>query len=119
MTAEYNGEIRIAFAPLLKRVVVLKANSEYGHSYHKCVFILFTGKILAKMTTNVEAEVAPESKVTPRLKQQIKWSYVVLLTVIHLMALYAVAVVGPRLRLITLIWCRWRPVCLLHTYTSI
>ena len=119
VTAEYNGEIGIAFAPLLKRVVVLKANSEYGHSYHKCVFILFTGKILAKMTTNVEAEEIPESKATTPVRQQIMWPTAVVLTVLHLIALYAAAVVIPRVRLITFIWCRWRLVCLLHTYTSI
>ena len=53
------------------------------------------------------------------VKQQIKWSNVVLLTVIHLMALYAAAVVVPRRRLFTFAWSRGRLVCLLHTYKSI
>ena len=71
------------------------------------------------MTTNVEAELAPESKATTPLKQQIKWSYMVVLIVTHLIAFYAAVVVVPRVRLFTFAWCRWRPVCLLHTYTSI
>ena len=58
------------------------------------------------MTTNVEAEVAPESKATTPLKQQIKWSYVVLLTVIHLMAIYAAVDVVTSSKLSTLLWCR-------------
>ena len=68
------------------------------------------------MTTNVEAEELPESK---GVTLQIKWRNVVLLTVIHLIALYAAADVVPRLRLNTFVWRRWRPVCLLHTYTSV
>ena len=71
------------------------------------------------MTTNMEAEVAPESKATTPLKHQIKWSYMVVLIVTHLMALYAAVVVVPRVRFFTFAWCRWRLVCLLRTYTSI
>ena len=118
MTAEYNGEIRIAFAPLLKRVVALKANLEYGLS-HQNLFFFPQKSILAKMTTYVEAEGVSESKAATSVKQQIKWFNVVLLAVIHLMALYAAVDLLPRVKLNTILWCRWRPVCLLHTYTSI
>ena len=58
------------------------------------------------MTTNVAAEEVPDSKATTPVKQQIIWSNVVLLTVIHLLTLYAVVVVMPRVRLITFLWCR-------------
>ena len=67
----------------------------------------------------METEELSESKAATSVKLQIKWSNVVLLTVIHLMALYAAAVVLPRVRLLTFTWSRWRPVCLLHTFTSI
>jgi hypothetical protein len=71
------------------------------------------------MTTNVAAEEFPESKAANPVKQQIIWRNVVLLTAIHLLALYATVAVIPRVRLFTFIWCRWRLVFLLHTYTSI
>ena len=71
------------------------------------------------MTTNVAAEEVPDSKATTPVKQQIIWSNVVLLTVIHLLTLYAFVVVLPRIRMITIIWRRWRLVFLLHTYTNI
>jgi len=71
------------------------------------------------MTTNVAAEEVPESKAATPVKQQIIWSNVVLLTVIHLLALYAAFAVVPRLKLITSIWCRWRLVFLLRTYTTV
>ena len=57
------------------------------------------------MTTNVAAEEVTESKAATAVKQQIIWRNVVLLTVIHLLALYA-AVVLPRVKLITFIWRR-------------
>jgi xanthine/uracil permease len=71
------------------------------------------------MTTNVAAEEVPESKAATPMYQQIIWRNVVLLTFIHLVALYAAVTVVPRLRLITFSWRRWRMVFLLHTYTSI
>ena len=67
----------------------------------------------------METEEFPEIKAAPSVKEQIKWFNVALLTVIHLMTLYAGAVVVPRVGLITFIWCRWRLIYLLHTYTSI
>ena len=71
------------------------------------------------MTTNVAAEEVPESKAATPVKQQIIWRNVVLLTFIHLLALYTAVVLVPRMRMITYIWRRWRLVFLLHTYTSI
>ena len=58
------------------------------------------------MTTNVAAEEVTESKAATAVKQQIIWRNVVLLTVIHLLALYAAVVVVPRAKLITFIWRR-------------
>jgi len=71
------------------------------------------------MTTNVAAEEVPESKTATPEKQQIIWRNVVLLTVIHLLALYAAFAVVPRMKLVTFIWSRWRLVILLRTYTSV
>jgi hypothetical protein len=70
------------------------------------------------MTTKLEEEV-PESKTAILVKQRIKWRNVVLLTVIHLLALYAAVAVIPRVKLMTFIWGRYRLVCPLHTYTGI
>ena len=58
------------------------------------------------MTTNVAVEEVTESKAATAVKQQIIWRNAVLLTVIHLLALYAAVVVLPRAKLITLIWSR-------------
>ena len=69
--------------------------------------------------TTVAAEEVPESKAATPVNQQIIWRNVVLLTVVHLVALYAAVTVIPRVKLITFSWRRWRPVFLLHTYTSI
>ena len=66
----------------------------------------------------METEELSEIKATTFVKLQIKWSNVVLLTVIHLMALYAAVVVAPRITLNTFVWCRWRLIYLLHTYTN-
>ena len=71
------------------------------------------------MTTNVAAEDVPESKAANPVKQQIIWRNVVLLTVIHLLALYAAFAVVPRMKLVTFIWSRWRLVILLRTYTTV
>ena len=71
------------------------------------------------MTTNVAAEDVPESKAATPEKQQIIWRNVVLLTVIHLPALYAAFAVVPRIKLITFIWRRWCLVILLRTYTTV
>ena len=54
----------------------------------------------------METEEVPESKAGTPVKQQIKWRNVVLLTVIHLMALYAAVDVVPRSKLKTILWCR-------------
>ena len=67
----------------------------------------------------METEEFPEIKAAPSVKEQIKWSYMVVLIVTHLIAFYAAVVVVPRVGLITFIWCRWRLIYLLHTYTSI
>jgi xanthine/uracil permease len=77
------------------------------------------GLVPAKMTTKVAAEEVPDSKAVTPVKQQIIWRNVVLLTVIHLLAVYAAVVIVPRVKLITFIWRRWRLVFLLRTYTSI
>ncbi|PNF16818.1 hypothetical protein B7P43_G19111, partial [Cryptotermes secundus] len=50
------------------------------------------------MAANGEADTA-----TPA-KQQMKWNNVILLTVIHLLALYSLLVVVPRAKLITVLW---------------
>jgi len=71
------------------------------------------------MTTNVAAEEVPESKAAIPMNQQILWRNVVLLTVAHLLALYAAVTVMPLMKLSTFICRRWRLVFLLHTYTSI
>jgi len=71
------------------------------------------------MTTKVAAEEVPESNAATPEKQQIIWRNVVLLTVIHLLALYAAFAVLPRLKLITITWGRWRLVILLRTYTTV
>jgi xanthine/uracil permease len=71
------------------------------------------------MTITVAAEEVPESKAASPVNQQIIWRNVVLLTVVHLLALYAAVTVVPRVKLITLSWRRWRLLFLLHTYTSI
>jgi len=70
------------------------------------------------MTTTVAAEEVPESKAATPVNQQIIWRNVVLLTVVHLLALYAVVIVIPRMKLIAFICRRWRLVFLLYTYTS-
>ena len=57
------------------------------------------------MTTNVAAEEVTESNATTPVKQQIIWLNVVLLTVMHLLALYAPLVV-PGTKPITFIWRR-------------
>ena len=47
VTAEYNGKIRIAFAPLLKRVFALKASSKCGHTQHNvCVLFIHRNPFL-------------------------------------------------------------------------
>jgi xanthine/uracil permease len=71
------------------------------------------------METHVAAEEVTESKAATPVNQQIVWRNVVLLTVIHLLALYSAVAVVPRLRLITFTWRRWRLVFLLHTYTTV
>jgi hypothetical protein len=60
------------------------------------------------MTTKVEQEEVAESKTATVVKQQIKWRNVVLLTVVHLLALYAVVFEIRREKLMTSIWCRYR-----------
>ena len=86
----------------------------------KFVFLFFPQKsVPVKMMTNLAAEEVPESKASTPVNQQIIWRNVVLLTVIHLLALYAAVTVVPRVKLITFIWRRWRLLFLLHTYTSI
>jgi hypothetical protein len=57
--------------------------------------------ILGNMAAKGEAETA-----TPA-KWQIKWSNVILLTVIHLLAIYGFIVVVPRIKLATFIWSKW------------
>jgi hypothetical protein len=72
------------------------------------------------MTANGEAQEVADSKATIPVKQQIIWRNVVLLTVIHLLALYAVAVILPRLELITLTWRKCQlPVTYLHKYLNV
>ena len=94
---------------MLKRVVALNAISEYGHIRHRvCVPSFSQESLPAKMTTNVAAEEVPDSKAATPVKQQIIWRNVVLLTVIHLVALYAVVVVLPRMRVINIIWRKCR-----------
>ena len=93
---------------VLKRVVALNAISEYGHIRHRvCVPSFSQESVPAKMTTNVAAEEVPESKAATPVKQQIIWRNVVLLTVIHLLGLYAAFVV-PRSTMIGFIWRKWR-----------
>jgi xanthine/uracil permease len=71
------------------------------------------------MTANGKAEGVPESKVATPVKQRIIWRNVALLTFIHLLALYAAAVIIPRLKLITIIWRKCRlSVAHLHKYLS-
>ncbi|XP_023714739.2 stearoyl-CoA desaturase 5-like, partial [Cryptotermes secundus] len=53
---------------------------------------------LGNMVANGEADTA-----TPA-KQQMKWNNVILLTVIHLLALYSLLVVVPRAKLLTVLW---------------
>jgi hypothetical protein len=67
------------------------------------------------MTTKVEeVEEIPGSKTATPVKQRIKWGNVVLLTIIHMVALYATVVVMPRVKLETFIWGRYRLVCPSH-----
>jgi len=58
------------------------------------------------MTTNVAAEEVTDRKAATPVKQQIIWRKAVLLTVTHLLALYAAVAVVPRVKLITFIWRR-------------
>jgi hypothetical protein len=60
------------------------------------------------MKTKVEQEEVTESKTANLVKQQIKWINVVLLTALYLIALYALVFVLHRLKLMTLIWGRYR-----------
>ena len=108
------------FTYVIKLVFTLNTISEYGHIRHQ-VFIPFFSQesIPVKMTTNVAAEKAPESKAATPVKQQILWHNVVLLTVVNLLGLYAAVTVMPRVTLITFSWRRWRLVFVLHIYISI
>jgi hypothetical protein len=60
------------------------------------------------MSTKVEQEEVAESKTANLVKRQIKWLNVVVLTVAHLIGLYALVFVSHRLKLKTLIWGRYR-----------
>ena len=71
------------------------------------------------MTTNVEAEVASESKANTPLKEQIKWNYMVVLIFTNWMALYAAVVVVPRVSFSSSlgVGCVWS-VCYTPTHVS-
>jgi hypothetical protein len=75
----------------------------------------------AKMMTKVEQEEVSGGKTATVVNKRIKFSNVVLLTVIHLVAIYTIVFVFPRLSLATLIWCRYRlsSVTHLQKYLSI
>ena len=109
---------------MLKRVVALNAISEYEHIRHRvCVPSFSQESVPAKMTTNVAAEEVPESKAATPVKRQIVWHNLVLLTVIHLMALYTAVFLAPRAGLFDYIWRKFRLSCLfvshLHKHLSI
>jgi len=98
----------------------MNAISEYGHIRPQiCVSFFPQESVPVKMTTNLAAEEVPDSKAAIPVKQQTIWRNVVLLTVIHLLALYTAVFKLPRVRISTLIWRTWRLVFLLHTYTII
>jgi hypothetical protein len=60
------------------------------------------------MTTKVEQEEVYGSKTATVVKQRIKWNNVVVLTVVHLVAIYSTVFVLPRMSLVTFLWRRYR-----------
>jgi hypothetical protein len=60
------------------------------------------------MTTKVEQEEVSEGKTATVVKQQIMWDHVVAHTFIHVMAIYGLFFEINRVKLMTLIWGRFR-----------
>lgn len=56
------------------------------------------------MAANGEAETVDEAEVATPTKRQIKWGNVIVLTVIHLLAMYGILLVLPRAKMASSVW---------------
>jgi hypothetical protein len=69
--------------------------------------VLHQETISGNMTANGQAETVVEGDVATPKKRHMKWGNVILLTVIHLLAMYGILVVLPRAKLASTVWRKW------------